>query len=229
MIGMQRIRSLMSSWTPRRLAVGALALGILGSGWLLVTRGLDLSPAAVRTMLADLGVWGPLALVAGLSAVLVVPIVPASLLQIGAGLAFGPLLGLIAVCVADILGASAGYWIARAWGDALLARWLARLIPGPAYPLVSFAAGASPLGFGAYLAGSFLGVLPGLVLLVYAGDLALRSPLLAFVVTVAFVGSLALAGRMLGGHTPEQSGGIHTPEQNEAAETQSDPGVPGAS
>src|SRR6266542_2393561 len=84
MIGMQRIRSLMSSWTPRRLAVGALALGILGSGWLLVTRGLDLSPAAVRTMLADLGVWGPLALVAGLSAVLVVPIVPASLLQIGA-------------------------------------------------------------------------------------------------------------------------------------------------
>ncbi len=72
-------------------------------------------------------------------------------------------------------------------------------------------------------------MLPGLVLLVYAGDLALRSPLLAFVVTVAFVGSLALAGRMLGGHTPEQSGGIHTPEQNEAAETQSDPGVPGAS
>jgi len=60
-----------------------------------------------------------------------------------------------------------------------------------------FAAGAAPLRFGAFTVSSLLGVLPGLLLLVIAGDLALRSPLLAFAVTAALVGSLAVAGRLL--------------------------------
>jgi uncharacterized membrane protein YdjX (TVP38/TMEM64 family) len=202
------------------VALGVILLVVLASAGLLVVRGFSLTPTSIRTMLTMLGVWGPLVLIVGLAAVLVVPIIPASLFQIGAGLAFGPYVGLIAVCVADILGASLGFWIARWWGDTLLRRWLApathtrlrqlaarmswrmvmllRLLPGPAYPLVSFAAGAAPISFVAYIVGSFLGVLPALVLLVVAGDLALRSPLLAFVVVVGLVGGLALAGSLIG-------------------------------
>jgi uncharacterized membrane protein YdjX (TVP38/TMEM64 family) len=218
----RHIRTLVSSLAPRRLWLGLVLLAALAGGWLIAMRGFSVTPAAVRAMLTDLGIWGPLALVLGLAALLVVPAVPASLFQMGAGLAFGPYLGLLAVTLADILGASLGFWIARNWGEALLGRWLApatllslqrlaarmtwrsvmllRLLPGPAYPLVSFAAGVAPLGFGAYLAGSLLGVLPALVLLVVVGDLVLNSPLLAFAVVVALVGSLALIGRMIGTH-----------------------------
>ena len=216
---MQRIRTFLEDIGWVRLALGLVVLAALAGGWLLATRSLSVTPAAVRATLAGLGVWGGVALVLALAAVLVVPVVPASLLQIGAGLAYGPIWGLLAASIADVLGASAGYWIARRWGDRLLRRWLKpethaalkrmagriswrtvmllRLLPGPAYPLVSFAAGAAPLRFGAFTVSSLLGVLPGLVLLVIAGDLALRSPLLAFAVTAALVGSLAVAGRLL--------------------------------
>src|SRR5579859_7985903 len=146
--------------------LAGLALGVLG---LLRASGAAVTPLAVRALLEQLGIWGVLALILGLAAVLVVPAVPASLLQLAAGLTFGPYAGLGYALLADALGASAGFWLARRWGSQLLERhlspangarlarlarrmsWrtvlLARLLPGPAYPLVSFAAGYSPLPF----------------------------------------------------------------------------------
>ena len=48
----------------------------------------------IRQQLHQLGAWGPLALILALAALLVIPVVPATLLQVGAGLAFGPQAGL---------------------------------------------------------------------------------------------------------------------------------------
>lgn len=180
----------------------------------------QLTTDGVRMLAARLGVWGPLALVAGLAALLVVPVLPATVFQVGAGLAWGPGLGLVLVLAADVLGAAVGFALARRWGMPLLQRWLApatigrlqglagrmswravmllRLLPGPAYPLVSFAAGLSPLGALPYMAASFAGVLPSLALLVLAGDVVTRSPVLAFALVAVFVGSLALVGRIVG-------------------------------
>jgi uncharacterized membrane protein YdjX (TVP38/TMEM64 family) len=191
------------------------------------TMGVSITSEQVRNLLAGLGVWGPIALIGSLATVLVVPIIPASILQIGAGLAFGPLLGLLYASLADILGASIGFWVARRWGNALLTRWLSdknrqvltrlaqhmnwrtvmllRLIPGPAYPLVSFAAGYASVGYGAYLAGSFAGVFPALVLLVFAGDLVTSSPLLATVLVVALVASMAVLGHYVNTKTKQES------------------------
>jgi uncharacterized membrane protein YdjX (TVP38/TMEM64 family) len=71
---------------------------------------------------------------------------------------------------------------------------LLRLLPGPAYPLVSFAAGYARLSFPRYLAASSLGSSPSIAMLVLAGELATRAPLLALGLTVLAVGGFALAG-----------------------------------
>jgi uncharacterized membrane protein YdjX (TVP38/TMEM64 family) len=205
---------------PRRIVL-LVALVLLAGAALLALRtsGAALTPEGVRAALADLGPLGPLALMLALAAALVVPVIPATLFQVGAGLAFGPPLGLLYVVLADVLGASVGFWLARRWGRSLLDRrldpqaraqlnrlaghmsWrsvmLLRLLPGPAYPLVSFAAGYSPISFRIYTIASLAGVLPALALLVLAGDLVTRSPLLAFALVAVLVGGLALIGRFV--------------------------------
>ncbi len=217
-------REVRSQITPRRAVIGA-ALLLLALGALAVIRytGATLSATMIRTALQQLGIAGPLALIAALGAVLVVPLIPASILQIGAGLAFGPWLGLLYATLADILGASVGFWLARRWGKSVLERYLSpanhdklislthrmswhlvvllRLIPGPAYPLVSFAAGYSKLSYWRYISASLAGVFPALALLVLAGDLVESSPWLAFGIVILVVASLALAGRLMGGQT----------------------------
>ena len=75
-----------------------------------------ITPTVIRATLAQFGVWAFVAFIAALAGVLIVPIIPASLFQISAGLFFGPFLGLVFVVAADILGASIGFWLARYWG-----------------------------------------------------------------------------------------------------------------
>ncbi len=204
--------------TPRNVIVVAVLAVAAGLVLAQLANG-NINPAAARDVLARLGGWAPAALIAVLAGVLVVPIIPASVFQIGAGLFFGPFLGLVCVLIADALGASVGFWLARYWGKSLLARWLSpatqtklenltkritwrgvillRLLPGPTYPLVSFAAGHSPMNYGQYLLASLIGVFPGLVLLVFAGDLAQQSPLLAFALVALLIGGLVVASRWL--------------------------------
>jgi uncharacterized membrane protein YdjX (TVP38/TMEM64 family) len=207
-------------FTPRRVLLLAALFGV-GTlvFWLARSYGTDLTPEALRAEFARLGPWGPIALVSALALVLVVPLIPATLFHLAAGLTFGPLWGFVLVLLADFLGASAGFWLARRWGRALVdprlsaetrtrlaqlakrmswrAVMLLRLLPGPAYPLVSFAAGYSRLSFRTYTLASLAGVLPSLALLAVAGDLVASSPLLAFALVAALVGGLAFAGRLL--------------------------------
>jgi uncharacterized membrane protein YdjX (TVP38/TMEM64 family) len=214
------VTSLRSLLTSRRLLLfAALAAAGMLVVWLARRYGAELTPEALRGEIARLGPLGPLALVLALAAVLVVPLIPATLFHLAAGLAFGPLWGLLLIVLADLLGASAGFLLARRWGRTLLEPRLApetqarlaglagrmnwrtvmvlRLLPGPAYPLVSFAAGYSPIPFGIYTIASLAGVLPSLALLALAGDLVTSSPLLAFALVAALVGGLALGARLL--------------------------------
>lgn len=210
---------------PRRLVVGALLVIVAGAAlWLFRASGALLHPIFIRDMAHSLGFFGPPALIGALALLLVAPVAPAAVLQIGAGLAFGPVAGFLYTLVADLIGASAGFWLARRWGRSVIEprlspamreqverltqrmTWrsvmLLRLLPGPAYPLVSFAAGYSRLGFGAYTLASLAGVSPALALLAFAGDLATYSPLLAFGLVALIVGALALAGRRLSRRIP---------------------------
>jgi uncharacterized membrane protein YdjX (TVP38/TMEM64 family) len=208
------MQQLMRRWRAVALTVGAATLV---AGFFVVAAQADVT--AVRDGVRALGFWGPPLLVVVLSAVLIVPLVPASLLQLAAGLAFGPLVGFGCTMLADLIGAALGWGIARAWGPAAIHAWwgedarrtmvrltgrlrtstiiMLRLLPGPAYPVVSFAAGYAPIGLGRFLAASLLGSAPSLALLAWAGDLASHAPWTALLVTVGTGAGLALAARLV--------------------------------
>ncbi len=202
--------STLKTLLPRRrlLWLAVLAVVALAVLWWLRSV-VDLTPTGMRTLLAPLGGWGALIVVMGIAVILVVPVVPATVLQVGAGLVFGPWLGFGLTLLGDVIGALVGFAIARRWGhqvvrtrlsapeqgafDDLCVRitptgmLLLRVLPGPAYTLVSFAAGCSSMSWWQYLLGSLLGVAPGLLVLTVAGDLSTSNPVLAVGIAVGFV------------------------------------------
>ena len=202
--------STLKTLLPRRrlLWLAVLAVVALAVLWWLRSV-IDLTPTGMRTLLAPLGGWGALIVVMGIAVILVVPVVPATVLQVGAGLVFGPWLGFGLTLLGDLIGALVGFAIARRWGhqvvrtrlsapeqdafDDLCVRitptgmLLLRVLPGPAYTLVSFAAGCSSMSWWQYLLGSLLGVAPGLLVLTVAGDLSTSNPVLAVGIAVGFV------------------------------------------
>jgi uncharacterized membrane protein YdjX (TVP38/TMEM64 family) len=202
--------STLKTLLPRKrlLWLAVLAVVALAVLWWLRSV-IDLTPSGMRTLLAPLGGWGALIVVIGIAVILVVPVVPATVLQVGAGLVFGPWLGFGLTLLGDLIGALVGFAIARRWGhqvvrtrltaaeqgafDDLCVRitptgmLLLRVLPGPAYTLVSFAAGCSNMPWWQYLFGSLLGVAPGLLVLTVAGDLSTSNPGLAIGIAVGFV------------------------------------------
>lgn len=213
--GWNRIARL--SLRTRLLALIGVA-ALIGAAGVVYVYGAALRPEAVRDALLQLGPLGPLAHVALLAGVLTVPIVPATIFQIAGGWAFGRWLGFASTMLGDAAGASLGFWIARGWGDRVLERYLSpaalahvrrlagrmtwravmvlRLLPGPAYTLVSLAAGISPLRFWPYLFGSVVGVAPWIALLVLAGDLGRSNPLVGVGIVVGIVVLAAVLGRV---------------------------------
>jgi|GEM_PF-955983 len=201
----------------RVLFVGGV-LGLLIGAAFTYRYGAALQPEAVRDALLQLGPWAPLAHIGLLGVVLTVPVVPATIFQVAGGWAFGKGLGFVYTMVGDALGASLGFWLARRWGDHVLRRWLSptaytkvqrlagrmtwravmvlRLLPGPAYTLVSLAAGVSSLSFGSYLLGSVVGVAPWIALLVLAGDVARSNPLVGVGIVLGIIGLAVLLGRL---------------------------------
>lgn len=216
--------STLKTLLPRRrlLWLAVLAVVALAVLWWLRSV-IDLTPSGMRTLLAPLGGWGALIVVVGIAVILVVPVVPATVLQVGAGLVFGPWLGFGLTLLGDLIGALVGFAIARRWGhqvvrtrlsaaeqgafDDLCVRitptgmLLLRVLPGPAYTLVSFAAGCSSMPWWQYLLGSLLGVAPGLLVLTVAGDLSTSNPGLAIGIAVGFVLLMVGISRMVRSRT----------------------------
>jgi uncharacterized membrane protein YdjX (TVP38/TMEM64 family) len=139
-----------------------------------------------------LGVWGPVAFVAGY-ALATVAFVPGSLLTLAAGAIFGLVRGTALVFVAATLGASAAFflsrYLARGWVECRLSGnerfaaidravgaegrrivFLLRLSPVFPFNLLNYALGLTRVRFADYLVAS-IGMLPGTVLYVYSGTL----------------------------------------------------------
>jgi uncharacterized membrane protein YdjX (TVP38/TMEM64 family) len=139
-----------------------------------------------------LGVWGPLAFVAGY-AVAAVAMVPGSLLTLAAGAIFGLAEGTLYVFVGATLGASAAFLVARYLARGLVERRLAgsprfaaldhavgregrkivfllRLSPVFPFNLLNYGLGLTRVRFVDYLV-ACLGMLPGTFLYVYYGKL----------------------------------------------------------
>jgi uncharacterized membrane protein YdjX (TVP38/TMEM64 family) len=116
---------------------------------------------------------------------------PVSPLAYGAGAVFGVVRGTAYVMIASLLGASAGYFLARsAWtsvarrllgrfhdkmremrkGSVFMTTLRVQLLPVMPFGIFNYAAGVAHFPFLPFIAGTALGILPGTVAAVYVGD-----------------------------------------------------------
>jgi uncharacterized membrane protein YdjX (TVP38/TMEM64 family) len=177
---------------PKRLATGAAIALAVAALWLL-GRWIGGAIPAFRAWVEELGVWGPLAFIAGY-AIAVVAFVPASALTIAAGATFGLVRGTAYVFVAASLGACLAFLVARHLARAAVERRIAgdrrfaaidraigqegrrivlllRLSPVFSFNLLNYALGLSRVRFVDY-AVACIGMLPGTLAYVYSGKLA---------------------------------------------------------
>jgi uncharacterized membrane protein YdjX (TVP38/TMEM64 family) len=151
------------------------------------------------------GFWGPLCFIA-IYVVACLLYLPGSLLTIGAGFIFGPVVGIPTVSVGSTLGAGAAFLLSRGlmrdWVSRAVAQrpefraleeavaeegfkviLLTRLSPILPFNLLNFALGLTTVSFRDYLLASWIGMLPGAVFYTYIGtmiksiaDLSLGQP-----------------------------------------------------
>jgi uncharacterized membrane protein YdjX (TVP38/TMEM64 family) len=176
---------------------------------------------AVREYLRSYGVWAPVAsLVLMILQALAAP-VPGFLIVFANGLMFGVFWGGLLSLGGQIAAAIVCFWIARSLGrapvEALLGRfglgsadkWFAkwgtkgvlfsRMLPGVGFDAVSYAAGLTPIGFGAFLLATAAGTAPQTFVYAYLGEAAPDSArlllILSTVVLVAVIGGAILQNR----------------------------------
>ncbi len=217
----------------QRIAAVVVWLGLI-AGYIYYTRSRDLSPLEtaeqLRSTLAD-NWWGP-ALFILAYALRPLVLFPASILTILAGLAFGLGWGTVWTVIASNLSTAVAYAVGRtvlkgAFAERLVQMMgslverarrnpfetaaLARLLYLP-FDAVGYAAGFLAIPFAAFLAGSFVGTLPGTIAFVGFGasvsSLSEGTPTFDLRVLAASV-ALAVAGsflsRYLKGKSPSRS------------------------
>ena len=206
------IRVLRSPWP--RLALFVLLLG--GAGVLAVTRGTSLV-TDVRTGIDALGPVGAIVFVVVYAAASMA-LLPVSLLSAVAGVLFGPLLGVGVVWVGAMLGAAGSFAVGRTLSrpavealagerlerlDRFLARraflavLIVRLVPLFGFVLVNYGAAATAIGWRPYLAGTALGIVPGVLALVTIGGTAGDPTSPAFLAAVGGFVLLAVGGGLV--------------------------------
>ncbi|MBI1779293.1 MAG: TVP38/TMEM64 family protein [Proteobacteria bacterium] len=173
----------------RTLALRVLATALIGAGMVVVyLERARINPDAILALLAN-HPWAPAAYV-GLHIVASLLFVPRLAMAVAAGLIFGLWWGLLLSTLGSMAGSATGFAISRYLGAGVLGShsrpWLARLmqhiqrggwravvamrlLPIMPHTPVNYAFGLTPIGWGAYLAGTFIGFVPSTVVAVSAG------------------------------------------------------------
>ncbi|WP_420596088.1 TVP38/TMEM64 family protein [Deinococcus sp.] len=142
-----------------------------------------------RALVERLGVWGPLALIAGMLLQAIFPLLPAAADVVLAALLYGFWVGFAIVYTGTLLGAALGYAVGRRFGhwavrrlagpvlagrleDFALRRGvnavlLVRLMPALKAEVMNLVAGAARMPFGPFMGASALGALPASALVVW--------------------------------------------------------------
>lgn len=166
----------------------ALVLAVLAMIWLALNVRLP-SLGELRTDIAGLGAWGPLAFIALYAVVALTPI-PVTIMAVLGGMMFGLPLGTVLAMIGVVLGCWGGYWIARGLGRETVMRGLGshadmvedrlenggfyavctlRLMPGIPYWPVNYGSGALGITSRDFLVATALSALPGQVSLLAIG------------------------------------------------------------
>ena len=186
----ERERARPTDWVRVALPIVAVAIFIVLAwrhGYFDLKNPQKLDAAAQRVQ--DMAWLGPIfiAVYAGL-ATFAAPVSP---LAYGAGAVFGVVRGTIFVLIASLLGATAGYFLARsAWsnvarrllgrfhdklrdlrhGNVFLTTLRMQLLPIMPFGIFNYGAGVGHLPFLPFIGATALGILPGTIAAVYVGD-----------------------------------------------------------
>lgn len=192
-----------------------------GFGFLLRALGFDirqLTPEKVRGFILSFGVWAPAIYLSAYGQPLI-PL-PASLMTIAGGLAFGPAWGTLAALTGATLRACSEFLVARLLGREAVAKLLkgniaalnqkigkngfktvllVRLIPNLPFDVQNYGLGFTRVKFSEYALASFLGMMPGAFVYVYLGSsLADPSQIIRKLgIAVLLIAGLALATNAL--------------------------------
>ena len=174
------------------LRLGAAAALVLGVGWALKALGVDvtkITPERVRAFILSFGVWAPCIYILAYGQP-IIPL-PASLMTGLAGAAFGKWWGTLVALTGATLRAGTEFFVARLLGREVVAKLLKgkvaaldeklgensfkavlliRLIPNLPFDMQNYGLGFSKVRAIPYLVATFLGILPGCFLFVYAGE-----------------------------------------------------------
>jgi uncharacterized membrane protein YdjX (TVP38/TMEM64 family) len=201
----------------RLLAVFAVLAGIGGFVWLHYATGISWRPESLRDAVAELGFFGPLAMV-GIMTFRPFLGLPSWLVMIVSGMLFGPVLGTLCSALGGLLGGALIFGIARALGrdavqdylgvgslrgfeEFLALRgtpWLALYTAIPISWLTPVFAGAglSRMRFGSFCAATAAGFVPRAGLFAIAGRAAAEPTLRNVALAVALIAA-ALVGTYL--------------------------------
>ena len=180
-------------WLRLILLLLVIGGGLLFAQWL----GLDvrqITPDRIRTYVLSFGMWAPLVYFL-IYAQPIIPL-PASIMTMAAGIAFGLSRGMVYAVAGATVRACGQFLLVRGLGReavagllrgrlATLDQWVkgralstviwVRVIPNVPFDMQNFALGFSQVSFAAFALGTFLGLLPGLFAWVYLGH-ALSDP-----------------------------------------------------
>ena len=208
--GLTRVPAKGSAW----LKFGLLCVLIAGIVVGLRLSGVDptrMTPENVRASVLAYGVWAPLVYLVAYSQPFMW--LPASVMTMAGGLAFGPWEGMMAALIGATLRACSQFLMARFLGREAVSKFLKgrmagldqrigergfttvlliRLIPNVPFDLQNYALGFSNVRFWPYAAASLLGILPATMAFAYLGHsltdfTQLWKILLAVVVLVALM------------------------------------------
>ncbi len=173
------------------LKLGLLLLFLVGLGWGLKAVGIDVTqvnPDRIREFVLGFGVWAPVVYLLAYGQP-IVPL-PASVMTITGGLAFGPLWGTAAALGGATMRASTQFLVARMLGRGAVEKLLKgkvesldqkigehgfkavlliRLIPSFPFDMLNYGLGFSKVRFRSYVPATFLGMIPGTFAYVYLG------------------------------------------------------------
>jgi len=172
-----------------KLGVLAVCLASLFFGLqALGMRPADVTPDTIRAFVLSFGVWAPVVYLLAYGQP-VVPL-PASVMTITGGLAFGPAWGTLAALTGATIRACTEFLVARLLGREAVAKLLKgkaasldqrigahgfqtvlliRLIPSLPFDMLNYGLGFSRVRFAPYALASFLGMIPGSFAYVYLG------------------------------------------------------------
>ena len=184
--------------TPVRGVVTLLAAGDVG---------------AIRAWILEFGIWAPIASVVLMLLQTVVAPLPSSPVTFANGLVFGVWWGALLSWASALAAAAVAFGLSRAFGrpvaerfatsaalasaDTFFARWgvwavlVGRLLPVVSFDVVSYAAGLTPMRFGAFLLATAIGMMPGTLLYAWLGHVGGTSAA-ALLWTVAAMTALGL-------------------------------------